>query len=420
MKPPNDSDRDATLFDVAASKTYSSVDAPDTDFDSQAGCSVIAVGKRRDGGTRYWCLRHKADATAKYGKPAQLCRGANISPISIDEIFTLDIDQYAGGVAMWGAVPPVYDTTTLPMDRGIHLHARRIISSSKEVDRTFRGLRILGKRLPKEGIFVSELDSIYYMVSSVMGLTMSHVTCSYCEHPHLDKDWFSVHPHRRHLCAGCGKYFRDDRTSVGNPIVGIREACGISAQTMRPSEETLDIQQSDFPTGIQIWGSNPALLWTSPLPESEGIHVHAFKSDGWPPHIDETFREVTVDGVVLDPQMVRVLMAQESLPSLRGRVIETICPICNQSLFEDGDGAFAPSERHICKSCGVEFASKGRLRKVVGNPLVGFLARLAKNAPRVPQQHDLGLLPETLLRVSPYPSDTLRTPKLNLDATTAP
>jgi len=33
--------------------------------DAEDGCEVVAVGKRRDGGTRYWCLRHKADATAK-------------------------------------------------------------------------------------------------------------------------------------------------------------------------------------------------------------------------------------------------------------------------------------------------------------------------------------------------------------------
>ena len=37
---------------------------------SSSACDIVSVGKRRDGGTRYWCLRHKADATAKYGRPA--------------------------------------------------------------------------------------------------------------------------------------------------------------------------------------------------------------------------------------------------------------------------------------------------------------------------------------------------------------
>jgi transposase-like protein len=60
-----------------------------------------------------------------------------------------------------------------------------------------------------ESYLVSELDAIYYMVTSVFGHKMKHVSCPYCECAHLDKDWFSVHPHRRHLCAGCGRHFRD-------------------------------------------------------------------------------------------------------------------------------------------------------------------------------------------------------------------
>jgi len=79
------------------------------------GCHVVSVGKRRDGGTRYWCLKHKADATAKYGKPATACRTAHFPPIAEEDILTIDFAKYPGGVAMWGAVPPVYDTTTQPL-----------------------------------------------------------------------------------------------------------------------------------------------------------------------------------------------------------------------------------------------------------------------------------------------------------------
>src|SRR5437667_11315195 len=88
-------------------------------------CDIAPVGKRRDGGTRYWCLAHKADATAKYGKRARECRASHIPPISASETFVLNLAKYLGGVALWGAVPPVYDTTRLPLDRGIHIHARR-------------------------------------------------------------------------------------------------------------------------------------------------------------------------------------------------------------------------------------------------------------------------------------------------------
>jgi hypothetical protein len=176
-------------------------------------CQLVAVGKRRDGGTRYWCLRHKADATAKYGRPADSCRASRIPPLRSQDVLELDLDRYQGGIALWGAVPPVYDTTTLPIDRGIHVHARRVTGGAKEIDRTFRAVRILAGRLPKEGISISELDAIYYMVTSIFGYGMKHIRCSHCSHAHLDRDWFSVHPHRRHLCAGCGRHFRDSETS---------------------------------------------------------------------------------------------------------------------------------------------------------------------------------------------------------------
>ena len=184
-------------------------------------CSVVAVGKRRDGGTRFWCLRHKADATAKYGLAARACRYAKVAPVREHETLVLDIGEYGGGVALWGAVPAVYDTTRQPLDRGIHVHARRVPGGVKEIDSTYRAVCLTdrtGKVLP--GTFtVSELDAIYYMVTSIFGYRMKHVACPSCEYAHLDKDWFSVHPHRRHLCAGCGRYFKDSEAAMATRCV---------------------------------------------------------------------------------------------------------------------------------------------------------------------------------------------------------
>jgi hypothetical protein len=198
-------------------------------------CHIVPVGKRRDGGTRYWCLKHKADATAKYGKPATVCRIAHVPRIREQDILMIDLAHYEGGVAMWGAVPPVYDTTTQPLDRGIHVHTRLSSESDKELDRTFRAVRITGKSLPPAGLYVEELDAIYYMATTVFGHTMKHVRCTYCGYSHLDRDWFSVHPHLRHLCAGCGKHFKDSTSGIGNPICDVRDACGIKTHVPKPS-----------------------------------------------------------------------------------------------------------------------------------------------------------------------------------------
>src|SRR2546421_8800033 len=85
---------------------------------SSTKCQIVSVGKRRDGGTRYWCLLHKADATAKYGRPAKMCRASDVPAILPEETLRLSIDKYKVGVALWGAVPAAYDTTRFPMDRG--------------------------------------------------------------------------------------------------------------------------------------------------------------------------------------------------------------------------------------------------------------------------------------------------------------
>lgn len=360
-------------------------------------CDVVAIEKRRDGGTRYWCRAHRADATAKGGTMAVRCRRADTVPIRADETLTLDLDKYLGGVALWGAVPAVYDTTRRKMDRGIHVHTRLTLECPKDTDWTYRAVRLVGRGLPEKGVVVSEIDAIYYMISSIFGFPMIFVTCTHCGWPHLDKDWFSVHPHRRHLCAGCGKHFYDRVIGIGNPIIGVRDALGVGEHKIVLAEKTLDITQSEYPGGIQIWGSNPAFLWTQPNPEKEGIHVHAFRMDGQAePTLDDTFREVTIDGIRLDPVAVRMLMAQNVMPSLESRVRSMNCTNCGHSQFDLKEAAYVPLPRHTCSECGRQFPTPGRLRNVVANPLPSILVELSKLAPRTPQEHRLDLLPETL------------------------
>jgi hypothetical protein len=169
---------------------------------------------------------------------------------------------------------------------------------------------------------------------------------------------------------------------------------------MKPHETTsadrsIEIRQSDYPGGIQIWGSNPALFWTSTAAEEEGIHVHAFRQSNSEPEIDDTFSKVTIDGIGLDPMMVRVLMAQNTLPHLNGRVRSMECGRCGEGLLSTGDLAFTAATEHTCAFCGQVVRAIGRVRKTIANPLPRVLARLAAGAPRAPQSVKLDLLPET-------------------------
>ena len=356
-------------------------------------CEIISVGKRRDGGTRFWCLRHHADATAKYGVSASQCRYAHIPLIKESEIHTIRVSDYAGGVGLWGAVPPVYDTTTAPLDRGIHVHARRDPRGPKVIDATYRAVRV---EFEGEAHLVTDLDAIYFMVSRIFEQPLREVRCTRCQHSHLDRDWFAVHPHRRHLCAGCGHHFRGDAAAVGNPIGALQRA--FPSRSRAPSKaKPLSLRQADYPGGIQIWGSNRAFLWTSPVQEATGVHIHAFAAvHDAEPVIDETYSEVEIDGIKLVAAQVGVLMAQRSMPHLNGRVANVSCSLCAAPEFATDRAAYELTVQRTCRSCGEEFSARGVLRKVVSNPAVECLARLANYAPGAPRVHDIGLIPETL------------------------
>jgi transposase-like protein len=362
-------------------------------------CKITDVGRRRDGGTRYWCLSHRADATAKYGKPADQCVAANDPEVGNQEALHLDPANYPGGIALWGAVPPVYDTTRLPMERGIHVHARlKPGSKHKPIDHTYRRITVAmrGGQLFDREMAVSELDAIYFMVSSVFGMQVKDVKCTLCGYPHLDKDWFSVHNHQRHLCHGCGRNFRDSEPGIGNPVALLQQEIeGTTKRQLISAPEVLELEQADYPGGIQIWGSNPALLWTASKPEETGIHVHAFKKGGEPAK-DGTYRRVTIDGIRLDPEMVRYFMAQSAMPHIEPRVVPLKCPRCDRLHFDRGEHGYTPQENHKCEFCKAKFQSTTRLKLVIGNPMRHVVSELAQFAPRPPQQFNLGLRPETI------------------------
>jgi transposase-like protein len=363
-------------------------------------CNIVPVGRRRDGGTRYWCVAHHANATAKYGKPATKCVAADDTQVGPEESLDLDLSAYLGGIALWGSVPAVYDTTEKSADRGIHVHARAIKGGEKVIDRTYRKLRIpLTKDLISDGwAEVDEIDAINFMVSSVFGFETITVNCPHCGFAHLDRDWFAVHPHRRHQCHGCGKQFSDSTVGIGNPLATLREMLRLPKAKLKPARKKALIKQTDFPGGLQIWGSNPAIMWTADRDEEDGIHVHAFANvhEELPSGLDDTFAEVVIDGISLNAVHTRTYMAQSAMPHLEGRVVGLNCPKCGEPHFDVDELAFTPHIDHICASCGTRFTARGQMKKTIGNPFVGVREKLAGNAPNPLRSDKLGLRPETI------------------------
>jgi len=362
-------------------------------------CNIVEVGKRRDGGSRYWCLKHRANATAKYGVAAAECVAARDEPIPLEATLSLDPSAYPGGVALWGSVPAVYDTTSRPVDRGIHVHARSVAGGAKDIDLTYRKLRIpVAIDLLSSGWSeVDEIDAINYMVSGVFGFETIPVSCSRCGFAHLDRDWFAVHSHRRHQCHGCGMQFSDSARGVGNPLSGLRSLLERKPRGSVVAPRKAEINQKDFPGGLQIWGSNPAIVWTSDAKEEVGIHLHGFSTlTEEMPALDDTYAEVIIDGMTLDAMQVRHYMAQSAMPHLEGRVVALNCSACGAPHFDTGDWAFTPHPRHDCDSCGSSFTARGQMKNTIGNPFVATRLALSARAPNPLRNDRLGLRPETI------------------------
>ena len=295
--------------------------------------------------------------------------------------FRLDPAEFQGGIALWGAVEPVYNTAVEPAERGIHVHARERAGGRKSIDQTFDAVELPVRRdlYNDERVVVTAETAVAFYISRFLGRKVVGLFCPRCNTPHLDSDWYAVKPHRLHLCHGCNRLFRQETRRVSNPIEMVRHQLGVSSSAAEPirAKGDLNIRQADYPGGLQIWASNPALIWTSPRREHEGIPVHGWQRRGVSPTLDGTFGRVSIDGIELDEEQLRAFMAQNALIYLKGKVVVLYCPSCGTEVFDRGEAAFRPRNERSCASCGTFFAT-ARRRKVVSNPFVATVKALRR------------------------------------------
>lgn len=342
-------------------------------------CHILFVPKPRHGKSKFWCFSHDASATARFGGRMPRCEGA-YRTISHFRRFQLNPSDYPGGVALWGAVEPVYNTAKEPAERGIHVHARQKVGGSKSIDHTFDAVELMVRLdlFSEKPVLITAETAVAFYISRFLDRSIVGLFCPKCQTPHLDSDWFAVKPHRVHLCHGCNELFREEVRRISNPLEMVRHQLRVIRTEVPPvrARGNLDIRQADYPAGLQIWASNPALLWTSPRREEEGIHVHGWLKPGVNPKLDGTFDHVRIDGIDLDEEQLRVFMAQNALVYLKGKIVCLQCPSCGKALFDRGDAAFRPRSEHQCTSCGTQFSTPGRRRRVVSNPFVATVNAL--------------------------------------------
>jgi len=337
-------------------------------------CSIEHVGKQRNGKPRFWCKTHQQSATGRNGVRLAECAGALVAtkePKSLE----LDAQGYGGGIALWGAVEAVYDTSLMPPEIGIHVHARGTKDGTKEIDDTFDVVIVRLAADDQQAVITGDTAISFYL-SRFLNRNIKLLRCSHCGEVHLDAGYFAVKPHRRHMCQACGRNFNDSERAISNPVA-LFHALQKSVAPIR-APRNLDIKQTSYPGGMQIWASNPALLWTSDRPEEAGLHIHLFDSDGAIVK-DDTFDRVLIDGVELNEAHVQYFMAQQALPHLSEKIVSLVCPRCEMPHFDIGELAFFPHAEHTCDDCGQRFVSNRRRKLVVSNPFVAIRASLLAN-----------------------------------------
>lgn len=347
-------------------------------------CIIRADTKLRNGYPNWWCFVHSAPARGEGGVRLDKCEKADLPPIQEHEKIFIDLDEYGGGVGIWGSLEPVYDTKREVPQKGVHVHLRKEEDGEKLVDNTFKEVYI---KIPNtslhnetEWIKIDDYTACAYTASIIFNRKMKILSCKHCNQHHVDADWFSVHAHKKHFCTFCGRDFIDAERGISNPVFYIQQlfADKLSSRKILTVDRVLKIKQKDYPGGIQIWASNPAIIWTAKRAEEAGIHVHLFEDINQPPVTDETYGKVEIDGVEIDDLMIRYYMVQKSLPYLAKNIVSLKCPKCNADHFDKEEKALDQHKVHVCESCNHVFEDDTKFKNgVVSNPIVAKLNQIS-------------------------------------------
>ena len=339
---------------------------------SPAACSIEAAVRNRNGHPRWWCSTHGCQAWGPHGERLDHCAG--LRQMETADVLVVDPAEYAGGIGVWGAVRPVYSWGIQPDKAGIHVHARRSLNGPKVIDRTYGEVVFMTAEGPWR---LTAPMAVAYTVSNILGLPVKTLRCRHCNELHLDQFEFAAQPHAKHQCNACGRHFFDGATKgIANPVADLQRLLQ-PGQRPQPSasDATLHLRQREV-SGLAVWGSNAAILWTSPHPEQKGIHIHTVDLNGDEAE-DETFHEVSIDGQKIDAGQARLLMAQQTLPSLQGRVLSADCVSCRAPHFDQGPTGVQLLRDHRCDHCNEPILSGSHSKKHTYNPLVSTLAALA-------------------------------------------
>ncbi|QMT60886.1 hypothetical protein [Legionella sp. PC997] len=283
---------------------------------------------------------------------------------------SINLDNFPGGVAAWGALPAVFDCHSKKFDRGVHIHARMTHSGKKIIDQSYPEVELVWQ---EKNVIITEASALSYTMSSIFDVETVSLNCTHCGSELLDQDLASVRPSFEHYCSFCGNSTLSSTRCVVNPLIRFKEM--LDDQVKRPStmpQRKINLDNTQYPGGFQIWGSNPSIIWTAKRLEESAIHVHAYNGEN-KRVIDNTYSEVWVNGMLLDIEMVRTLQIQKAIPELRLYLTSIHCPSCFHAHFDKELLAVVPHQQHQCEHCDAVFTTSER---AISNPSTAILNEL--------------------------------------------
>ncbi|MEO3405881.1 hypothetical protein AAFN85_18360 [Mucilaginibacter sp. CAU 1740] len=306
------------------------------------------------------------------------------SPTNLFKKKRLDLvpKDFPGGIAIWGALPAVFNSSAMiDEDDGVHVHARMTIGGPKQIDETFDIVRIHIDSAESSSVYfdIDGTATANYNISTILKKNLKYLLCPSCNKVHTDIGILAVTYHTLHHCEHCGTAFLDKEPGISNSVMLLKEVCGDVLQdriVIDPVDRRLNVKRKTFRGGMQMWGSNPAVLWTSPKFEEGGIHFHGFQKNSDLPTVDETFGTLIIDGLLLDPEMMRHLMVQKAMPFLTKYLDALVCPNCETDHFDTFDDAVNPHLIHTCEHCNCSFYAHSQ-EPCVSNPLIRTLKSFA-------------------------------------------
>jgi hypothetical protein len=282
---------------------------------------------------------------------------------------SINLNEYRGGIGVWGAVAPLLRGPYPPEDEpGVHLHARKTPRREKEIDASFSKVTISNGEVTQREVV--EDEAVGFMFAQILQIPVTNLACESCGADLFLGRHAAISPTKKHKCMECKFVTKSDRSLVANPLADLHQHFDLPARKDPiVLDNTLSLTNAEIAAGVEMWASNPAIIWTAERPEEAGIHVHVYDNDGKIIR-DDTFCNIEVDGVFFDIEAARIYMVQREFPNIEKHISNVDCAHCSVPILAVGLDATTPKKSHKCQEC--ERVSK-TVKTIIPNPVVAVL-----------------------------------------------